>query len=197
MNRVGPQSKITMSPGTAVEINSCSIKAVGKCDAFGVVLRYFCIQVHELDLVSVQEIWQWNKHIIINKYIIQNISNKANTQQGHGINVDGVGSPGFAPCKSNKNNTLLSHWNCRHCEIEHLGDGVSVEIPLNDIPSTKLILAPENGPSQKETIVFQPSIFRGKLAVRFREGNLKQNCSSSPAKLLQTFCSCQWCNISS
>ena len=31
-------------------------------------------------------------------------------------------------------------------------------------------IAPENRPSQKERIVFQPSIFRGKLAVSFREG---------------------------
>ena len=29
--------------------------------------------------------------------------------------------------------------------------------------------APENGPSQKETIVFQPSIFRGDVTLR--EGN--------------------------
>ena len=33
---------------------------------------------------------------------------------------------------------------------------------INDIPSLKLtVKAPENRPSQKETIVFQPSIFRG------------------------------------
>ena len=30
--------------------------------------------------------------------------------------------------------------------------------------------APENRPSQKEMIVFQPSIFRCELAVSFREG---------------------------
>ncbi len=36
----------------------------------------------------------------------------------------------------------------------------------NDLPSLKLIAkTPENRPSQKETIVFQPSIFRGELLV--------------------------------
>ena len=36
-------------------------------------------------------------------------------------------------------------------------------------------IAPENRVSQKETIVFQPSIFRCKLAVSFREGNPLNN----------------------
>ena len=39
----------------------------------------------------------------------------------------------------------------------------------NTLPETNQN-APENRPSQKETIVFQPSIFRCKLAVSFREG---------------------------
>ena len=40
-----------------------------------------------------------------------------------------------------------------------------------DTTLPKTNIAPENRPSQKETIVFQLSMFRGKLAVSFREGN--------------------------
>ena len=39
-----------------------------------------------------------------------------------------------------------------------------------DLTLPKTNVAHENWPSQKETIVFQPSIFRCKLAVSFREG---------------------------
>ena len=41
------------------------------------------------------------------------------------------------------------------------------------LPKTNI--APESGPSQKERIVSQPHMFRGKLAVSFREGNNKQH----------------------
>ena len=40
---------------------------------------------------------------------------------------------------------------------------------LYTLPETSKF-APEKRPSQKETIVFQPSIFRCQLAVSFREG---------------------------
>ena len=36
------------------------------------------------------------------------------------------------------------------------------------LPKTKIKMSPENGPSQEETIVFQPSIFRGELLVAER-----------------------------
>ena len=39
---------------------------------------------------------------------------------------------------------------------------------LDTLPKTNSRFAPENGPSQKERIVFQPLIFRG--YVSFREG---------------------------
>ena len=46
---------------------------------------------------------------------------------------------------------------------------------MSSIHSLKLIAkTPENTP-QKEGLIFQPSIFRGKLAVNFREGSYKWN----------------------
>ena len=53
-----------------------------------------------------------------------------------------------------------------------LADLVTRTAPVNYIyiPSLKLTYSPENGPSQKETIVFQSSIFRCYF-VSFREGS--------------------------
>ena len=45
-----------------------------------------------------------------------------------------------------------------------------MRLVINTLPETNM--APENRPSQKETIVFQPSIFRCKQAVSGREGSL-------------------------
>ena len=41
------------------------------------------------------------------------------------------------------------------------------------LPETNGKFAPENSISQKEAIIFQPSIFRGELAVSFREGKFE------------------------
>ena len=46
---------------------------------------------------------------------------------------------------------------------------ISKHFRLYTLPETNKF-APEKRPSQKETIVFQPSIFRCQLAVSFREG---------------------------
>ena len=51
--------------------------------------------------------------------------------------------------------------------------GAKKSIELYTLPETNI--APENGPSQKETIVFQPSIFRCEN-VSFRECRLADSC---------------------
>ena len=58
---------------------------------------------------------------------------------------------------------LATHWHSQSAFVFSPGE------LQNTLPKTNI--APENTPSQKETIVFQPSIFRG--YVSFREGTIR------------------------
>ena len=77
------------------------------------------------------------------------------------------------PLKTGKNRQKIiihSSW-CRELFSAVLGGNPKsrVNVNLGGLPSLKLTAkAPENGPSQKETIAFQPSIFG--CYVSFREG---------------------------